>query len=321
MKPFNIINLKSLNSTASALLLVCGICLAFSSCTPNILRDGNQPVAAIIALVGIFALINGVVALREFSHLGTTLKYVLISIFLEVLVFVSIVSLKLIVDARKTFFLKAPLGGDMLGTQKWILIVLGGVFVSTVAIRVVTGCNQARRPQLPNLKLNTFSAAWGIFALAIATFIILNLAPRSEDIQITPKTHLVIESYGMPAVAARYIYVEQTPLSRDAQFPADDNTAKTIQTDNGTKVTSDGERAKVVFNDGTVIDTDLANKSAELYNKSPRVHNTEAAITDAVCVLLIPIYITMCVVRIKRAGVYDGEAVTTNIPAHNKTSP
>jgi hypothetical protein len=140
----------------SLALIMTGSGLEFSSCCPELLRNGNEPIAGVIAILGLLAIAGGWLGLRGVSLRLTEHQRVRRSLFFEHLLYGAALGAWWLIAERETFFVDTPFGRDILGFQKLLVAALVAVAVLSVALRVAL-C--ARSTPMLRRKLFPISAA------------------------------------------------------------------------------------------------------------------------------------------------------------------
>lgn len=179
-------------------LVLAGSGLEFSSCCPDILRDGNQPIAGMIAIVGLLAIAGGLLGLRSARAPLPEQQRVRHVLYFEHLVYCAGLGAWWLIAERETFFIDVPTGGDILGFQKLLVAVLVLAAILAIALRTALHATRTRKQRSI---FPVSAAAWRAAAVGAVITGGLNAVQEEEVVSLDGTVQISAFSRGFPLPA------------------------------------------------------------------------------------------------------------------------
>jgi hypothetical protein len=222
-------------------LVLAGAGLEFSSCCPDILQDGNQPIAGMIAIVGLLAIAGGWLGLRSASATLPEQQRVRRCLYFEHLLYCAGLGAWWLIAERETFFIDTPFGRDILGFQKLLIAVLAVVAILAIALRTALHATHTRKQRSI---FPVSAAAWRAVAAGAVITGGLNAVQGQEVRHLdAPSCRISVFSRGFPLPAVQVI---RTETATDQVSPQGPVRTQTLTLDDGTEVRRSEEGITVV---------------------------------------------------------------------------
>src|SRR5579859_3282536 len=186
-------------------LAALGIFLECSSCYREVLRDGNEPVAGGLGLLGLFCMGAGWIAYRSASEPMPERRRVRQCLLFEHVAYCAGLVMVWLVVERQPFFADTPFGRDILALHTTLMVILGVVIGLSAALRVTL-----RKPEdgVSNLFPYPRSLrARQSFAIGLVVIGTLNVVQATEIIHLSNGMHVSISSRGFPLPAFQKLRV------------------------------------------------------------------------------------------------------------------
>lgn len=224
----------------SASLVVVGSGLAFSSCSRDILRDGSQPIASMIALVGLFAICAGWTGWRMSNEAILESRRVPFCLLFEHVFLCAIFGGWWLVAAKNTFFAGSLLVENLTGT--WVVLL--GVFATMALLsafaRLTLAPSSSTTPTPLKALLPVGGTTLKTVSITLLVLALLNLERRYETLLVGGRMQITIVSCGIPQAFFQDLRVvravEQNPHELDITLP--DGTSLRFDERNITKTNS-----------------------------------------------------------------------------------
>lgn len=197
-------NSTRLRNIARPALFLSSITIELLSFHGDILRDGNQGIATMLAVIGLFGLFAWKYWTDSISQSSPH------RILFEYLSIASGLGLLWLLQTQSTFFSEGPSGADLfklfgLGTSALLLIIL------TSLIRIAL----SHGSQLELQKTSRHSlGAWTTIGATAILLVVLNLQTRADVIVVGNKARITVERNGFPFPSVRRISAQHNPNSR-----------------------------------------------------------------------------------------------------------
>ncbi|HZR17503.1 MAG TPA: hypothetical protein VFE51_09265 [Verrucomicrobiae bacterium] len=189
-------------------LAALGIFLECSSCNREVLRDGNEPIAGGLGLLGLFCIGAGWIAYRTTSELMPERRRVRQCLLFEHVAYCAGLLMVWLLGERQPFFVDTPFGRDILALHTTLEVILGAVIWLSVALRVTLRKSEDGVSNLfPFPRSLRARQSFAIGLLVIGT---LNVVQGTEIIHLSNGMHVSISSRGfpLPAFQKLRVYVE-----------------------------------------------------------------------------------------------------------------
>ena len=221
-------NFLRLQKAARHLLLAAAVLLELLSFHPDILRDGNEAIATLFALIGIFAGISWKFCAPSAEYNPKR------NVILEYLAIASGLALVCLLQVKGTFFSDGPSGAD-LSKLFWTAAVALLLIIASGFVLIASS-----RPQHLDVRKSSAGTigARATAGTAITILLLLNLETRADIIVIANKARVISETQGFPFPAIHRLRMEHNPGAK----PDDNNS---ISLPNGAHVERNREKMTV----------------------------------------------------------------------------
>ena len=186
-------------------LIVAGSGLEVSAHHPKILRDGHEPIAGMIALVGLFAMVAGCVGCRSVGEPVTEPRRVRLCLLFEHLLYCAALGGGWLLMERETFFIDTPFGRDILLIQKLLLAGFAAVAVLSFAVRATL--RPAPAPDHASSRLAVSASAWQTAAASFVVLAVLNAVQGQESLRTGDGLRVAMFSRGFPLPAVQRLEI------------------------------------------------------------------------------------------------------------------
>jgi hypothetical protein len=312
----------------SLALIVAGSGLEFSSCCPEILRNGNEPIAGMIAILGLLAIAGGWLGLRSVSLRLTEHQRVRRSLFFEHLLYCAALGAWWLIAERETFFVDTPFGRDILGYQKLLVAAFVVVAILSMALRAAL-CAESTRIHRRN-PFPISAAAWRAAFVGVVIMAGLNAAQGQEILRLDGGLQVSVLSRGFPLPAVERLefkapddrVLTRTRLSANS-LTLDDGTevrrlqdsvtvlrygrspkhfegTSSLRLPDDTRIEFQGRKVTVSLRGRTPIIVDVAAESATFPDGATARSDTRAIVLDLFVGLILAVHFGVCSERQER---------------------
>jgi hypothetical protein len=325
-------------------LIVAGSNLEISSCYPKVLRDGHEPIAGMIALVGLFAIVAGCVGFRSVGEPITEPRRVRLCLLFEHLLYCAALGGWWLLIERETFFIDTPFGRDILLIQKLLLAGFAAVALLSFAVRATLRPEPA--PDHTRARLAVSSSAWQGLAAGFVVIAVLNVVQGQETLRTADGLQVSILSRGFPFPAIQRVEVggpqegappegyprakiltlndgtqvrwveDQITVARYDRPPRQmERGASRVRLSDGTQVDFSGAEIKVSLRGRTPMMLDPGAQRAVFADGMTRRTDHRGIVVDVLVGLALMIHCAACVERIHR-----GDSWLTLAESHGRRS-
>lgn len=317
-----------------AVLVLAGLSLEIASCSQEILRDGNEPTAGMIALLGLFAIGAGWIGFRSAGEPMTENRRIRLRVLFEHLTYCAALGAWWLIVERDSFFIDTPFGRNILSFQRLLIVVFACVAVLSIALRATL--RTAKSPAKMRRLWPMSASGWQAFAIGFLVLAVLNVVQGQEIVRVGTGLQISIGSRGFPLPAFQTIQVGSTvaesppqPETRTTTLNLPDGTALRYAEDtitvvryprlprqlergvhrlslsDGTRVHFQDDGISVSLKGRTDITIDPGSGRAEFLGGVTRRIDSRGIVVDLLVGLVLAIHCAACAERIQRV---KGEA-------------
>jgi hypothetical protein len=324
-----------------AALILAGSSLEITSCFEEILRDGNEPTAGMIALLGLFAIGAGWIGFRSAGEPMTEHRRTRLRLLFEHLAYCPALGAWWLIVERDSFFVDTPFGRSIVPFQRLLIVVFACVAMLSMALRATL--RTGRSPEKMRRLWPISASGWQAFAVGFMVLAVLNVVQGQEIVRVGTGLQISIGSRGFPLPAFQTIRVGSTGADRPTQ---PETRTTTLSLPNGTAVRyaedtitvvryprlprqlergvhgvslSDGTRVHfqdrgitVSLKGRTGITIDPGSRRAEFLGGVTRRIDSRGVVVDLLLGLVMAIHCAACAERIQRV---NGGLALTNLHA------
>ena len=309
-----------------------GIFLECSSCSTEVLRDGNEPIAGGLGLLGLLCIGVGWIAYQSVGEPMPERRRVRQCLLFEHVAYCAGLVMVWLLVERQPFFVDTPFGRDILALHTTVMVVLGVVVGVSAAIRVTL-----RKPEDGVSNLFPFPRSLRsrqTFAIGLVVIGTLNVVQAKEIIHLSNGMHVSISSRGfpLPAFQKLRLYTEAKitrsgddhgivltlPNGTLVGFGRDTITilrhpgrpkqlnkgVHTAELSDSTRVEFGESKILLSLRHGTTLALDLSANTAEFFGGVVQRVDLSHILVDVLVGLLLTVHFTVCTERTQRSGVF-----------------
>jgi hypothetical protein len=310
-------------------LAVTGIFFECVSCYSKILRDGNEPIAGGLGLLGLFCIGAAWVAYRSVNEAMPEPRRVRQCLLFEHAAYCAGLVMVWLVVERQPFFVDTPFGRDILALHTILMVVLGAVIGLSAALRVTLRKSEDRVSNL--FPVPRSLRARQAFSFGLVVIGTLNVVQAKEIIQLSSGTRVSISSRGFPLPAFQKLRIyTDTEMARSGpdhgislRLPNgtavgfDDDTITTlrypgrpqqlkrgihtVELSDSTRVEFGESKILLSLHHGTTLALDLDANTAEFVGGVVQRFDLSHILADVLIGFLLMLHFAVCTERIQQS--------------------
>jgi hypothetical protein len=319
------ISQRIVRKLASLGLVILGSGLEAASCYRDVLRNGNEPIAGMLGVLGLFSIGFGCFGYRSAGEPITEQRRVRLCLSFEHLSYSVALLMWWLTAQRYAFFVDTPFDRDILTVQKVLIALLACVAMLSVAFRLTLRKPGAHYPSL--IPFPRSISARRALATGVIAMTAFNLVQAQDTIRLSDGLQVFITSRGFPFTAFETLQLSKTPTAVEASgkeqttLTAPDGTlvrladdtitvlrfpglprqlskgVRSAELSDGTRVQF-GERAIVVSSTGKMpVVLNPRAQTAEFLGGTTRAVNTAHILMDALVAVFLATHLAICAER------------------------